>query len=69
MTILLRAYKSYPLLRLSSVAEKIYLKGILSDLTLSNEALCDVVAGFPLLLMPAGYSGGGKGMHVVEASN
>lgn len=53
---------SYPLLCLSSVAQKIHLRGILSDLTLSNEPLrwsCDV-AGFPLLLLPAGYSSGGR---------
>lgn len=61
MTILLRAC-SYPLLRLSLVAEKIHLRGILSDLTLSNEPLCWScdVAGFPALLMPAGYKSGGR---------
>lgn len=69
--------RSYPPLSLSSVAEKIHLRGILSDLTLSNEALrrsCGV-AGFLALLTPAGYSSDGwAGMvcgysHPAKASN
>lgn len=61
MSILLRA-RSYPLLPPSTAAEKIHLRGILSDLTLSNEPLCWScdVAGFPALPMPAGCNRGGR---------
>lgn len=57
MSVLLRAC-SYSPLCLSSVAEKIHHRGILSDLTLSNEPLCWScdIAGFPALLMTAGYN-------------